>query len=85
MAKRLITKAEAGELCGLHPETIIRAAKAGTFPAPVIVHDGPKPRLRFDVTDIEAWIERRKEAARARYAVERDAEPATDSVSRRTF
>lgn len=43
---------EAGRLCGVHPETIARAVRAGELPAASI---GRARRVR--IVDLDAWLQ----------------------------
>ena len=47
---------EAGRLCGVHPETIARAVRAGELPAAAI---GRARRVR--VADLDAWLRRKSQ------------------------
>ena len=59
---RLITKNEVGALLGLHPESVMRLVRQGQFPPPVKITTGIRGRVRFELRDIRAWLETRKQA-----------------------
>jgi predicted DNA-binding transcriptional regulator AlpA len=61
---RLISKREAGELLGMHPESVARLSRAGQFPKPIKVGSSANCRVRYDADEVDAWLVERK-AARA--------------------
>lgn len=54
--QRLLSKAEAAQRVGLHPEHLMRLVRQGTFPAPIKTGDKPNCRVRFIEADIDSWL-----------------------------
>ena len=59
----LVSKQEAAELVGFHPESLMRLVRERRFPQPIKFGNARNCRVRFDVADIEAWVEERKAAS----------------------
>jgi excisionase family DNA binding protein len=60
--RRLLSTNETAELLGCHPKSVYALIDRRVL-TPVRLTDRPRSRLRFDVHDVEAMIERRKVAA----------------------
>ncbi|HTV29273.1 MAG TPA: AlpA family phage regulatory protein [Xanthobacteraceae bacterium] len=54
--RNLLTKKTVGDRVGLHPESVMRLARAGQFPRPIKLGDGDKSSVRFVETEVDAWI-----------------------------
>ncbi len=54
--RNLLSKQEAAELVGLHPEYLMRIARAGRFPKPIRLGDRPGSAVRFVQDEIEQWL-----------------------------
>jgi excisionase family DNA binding protein len=63
---KLLTKKEAAELLGYHPEHVMRLARSGEFPRAIKLGRSQNCAVRFDAAEVEAWIGAR--------AAEREAE-----------
>jgi len=61
---RLLSKREAAEVIGFHPEHIMRLARAGAFPQPIKLGAATNCAVRFIAEEVDAWIAARL-AARA--------------------
>lgn len=57
MTDRLLTTREVAELLGLSPETVLRRYRAGEIPGYRLASNV----LRFRESDIEAWLQERRE------------------------
>jgi predicted DNA-binding transcriptional regulator AlpA len=59
---QLLTKKQTAAIVSLHPESVMRLARTGDFPSPIKM--GPKAgcHVRFDQSEVDAWIEDRKQA-----------------------
>ena len=53
---RLISKREAADYVGFHPEHIMRLARVGQFPRPVKLGPGVNCAVRFVAEEVDAWI-----------------------------
>jgi predicted DNA-binding transcriptional regulator AlpA len=54
---KLLTKKEAAELLGYHPEYVMRLAReAGDFPRAIKFGRSQNCAVRFDAAEIEAWV-----------------------------
>lgn len=60
---RLLTKKATAELLHCHPEHVMRMSRLGKFPRPIKLGDAAGCAVRFDATEVEAWIAERKVAA----------------------
>lgn len=60
----LLSKRQVAEVLGIHPESVMRLAREGRFPAPIKLGTGIQAAVRFDEEDVQAWLAERK-AARA--------------------
>ena len=60
--RHLISKQETGQRVGYHPEHVMRLAREGGFPRPIKLGAGSNCAVRFDVAEIEAWVEERAAA-----------------------
>lgn len=63
--QNLLTKQQVAERIGIHPESVMRLARAGRFPRAIKIGDNFRWAVRFDEADVEAWIEQRKSASAA--------------------
>ena len=63
--RNLLTKQQVAERIGIHPESVMRLARAGRFPRAIKIGDNFRCAVRFDEADVEAWIEQRKSASAA--------------------
>jgi excisionase family DNA binding protein len=61
----LLTKREAADFIGVHPEHLMRLAREGKFPPPLKLGDTDNSGVRFDQAEVDAWIEERKAARTA--------------------
>ena len=57
---RLLKKREVAALLGIHPESIMRLYREGKFPSPIKINPGVRGHVRFDETDVMAWVASRK-------------------------
>jgi predicted DNA-binding transcriptional regulator AlpA len=56
---RLISKRQAADVVGYHPEHIMRLARVGQFPQPVKLGAGVNSAVRFVAEEVETWISSR--------------------------
>ena len=54
--RNLLTKRVTAERIGLHPESVMRLARAGQFPRPIKLGTGDKSSVRFVEAEVDAWI-----------------------------
>ncbi len=57
---KLLTKKEVGRILGIHPDSVMRLARRGEFPAPIRLGSGVSSVVRFDANDVSDWAARRK-------------------------
>jgi predicted DNA-binding transcriptional regulator AlpA len=57
MTRELLTATQAAELCGIGEQTLGRYANSGKAPAPIRLGDGPRPMIRYRMSELLAWIE----------------------------
>lgn len=55
----LITKVQAADRVGLHPEYLMTLAREGKFPCPIKYGKESNSAVRFLETEIQEWIESR--------------------------
>jgi predicted DNA-binding transcriptional regulator AlpA len=60
--RRLLSKREAADLVGFHPEHVMRLARSGGFPLPIKLGSAPNCAVRFVVDEVDAWIAARMAA-----------------------
>jgi predicted DNA-binding transcriptional regulator AlpA len=53
---RLLSKREAAEIIGFHPEHLMRLARAGEFPQPIKLGTAANCAVRFVAEEVDAWI-----------------------------
>jgi predicted DNA-binding transcriptional regulator AlpA len=53
---QLITKKDAAQLVGYHPEHVMRLSRAGAFPKAVKLGRGQNCAVRFVLDEVEAWL-----------------------------
>jgi excisionase family DNA binding protein len=58
--QRLLSKAEASALVGLHRVSLMRLVKQGNFPQPIKFSRSKGSRVRFALEDVEQWLSSRK-------------------------
>jgi excisionase family DNA binding protein len=63
--QNLLTKRQVAERLGIHPESVMRLARAGRFPRAIKIGDDFRCAVRFDEAEVEAWLEQRKSARAA--------------------
>ena len=68
----LLTKKQAADRVGLHPEYLMTLARANKFPCPVKYGQESNSSVRFVEAEVAAWIEAR--------IAERDALPKTEGT-----
>jgi predicted DNA-binding transcriptional regulator AlpA len=61
---QLLSKREAAEIVGFHPEHVMRLARAGRFPKPIKTGPAAGCAVRFVADEVEAWIADRMAARR---------------------
>lgn len=59
----LITKRDVAQMLHVHPESVMRLVRNGKFPAPIRLQDKSGSRLRWDLYEIEAWVDASKASA----------------------
>jgi predicted DNA-binding transcriptional regulator AlpA len=59
---RLLSKKEAALILGYHPEHLMRLVRDRKFPQPIRAGHSLNCAVRFDHSEIEAWIASRKAA-----------------------
>jgi len=52
----LISVKEVAIMCGVHEETVRRWKRTDRMPPPLNMSKGKKPRLRWNITEIELWL-----------------------------
>jgi predicted DNA-binding transcriptional regulator AlpA len=57
--QQLLTKRAAAQKIGVHPEHMMRLARAGQFPKPIKLGDAEKSAVRFIEAEIDAWLQDR--------------------------
>lgn len=62
--KPLLTKKQAAELVGVHPESIMRMARENRFPQPIRLGHALQSHIRFDEADVLEWLQERKAEVR---------------------
>ena len=61
--QQLMSKAEVAAKIGVHPESVMRLARAGKFPKPVrLGGDGKTHRVRFVESEVDDWLAARMKA-----------------------
>ena len=60
--RQLLSKREAAERLGFHPEHLMRLSRAGSFPRPVKLGSAANCAVRFVADEVEAWLTARIEA-----------------------
>jgi predicted DNA-binding transcriptional regulator AlpA len=58
--ERLISKKEAAKVVSFHADHLMRLVKAGRFPQPVRIGLGKNPSPRFVESEVQAWLEERR-------------------------
>jgi len=53
---RLLSKREAAEIIGFHPEHLMRLARAGEFPKPIKLGTATNCAVRFVAEEVDAWV-----------------------------
>lgn len=53
---KLLTKKEAAELLGYHPEHVMRLSRTGEFPRAIKLGRSQNCAVRFDADELEAWL-----------------------------
>jgi predicted DNA-binding transcriptional regulator AlpA len=53
---RLLTKKQAAELLGYHPEHVMRLSRSGDFPRAIKLGRAQNCAVRFDAAELEAWV-----------------------------
>jgi predicted DNA-binding transcriptional regulator AlpA len=59
---RLISKREAAEVVGFHPEHVMRLVRSGQFPQPIKAGKAVNCAVRFVADEVDAWIAARMAA-----------------------
>jgi predicted DNA-binding transcriptional regulator AlpA len=62
---QLLTKQQVAERIGIHPESVMRLARAGRFPRPIKIGGDFRCAVRFDEAEVETWLQERKKARAA--------------------
>ena len=60
--RTLLTKKQAAKKIGMHPESLMRLARAGRVPAPIRTGDSHRHSVRFIEEELDAWVEQRMAA-----------------------
>lgn len=63
MAAPLMTKKEVAARLNMHPGSVMRMVRAGTFPRPLRTAGSWRGPVRWRAEDVEAWIIERVTAA----------------------
>ncbi len=72
--EKLLSKGAVAEILGLHPSSVMRLVRAGSFPKPLRTGDIGSA-VRFRVSDVTDWIERRAGPPNASGKVAESASP----------
>jgi predicted DNA-binding transcriptional regulator AlpA len=56
----LLSKQATAALLGIHPASLMRLVRGGHFVQPVRLHPSIRGRVRFDESDVNAWMNARK-------------------------
>jgi len=60
--RQLLSKRQAADRLGYHPEHVMRLSRAGEFPRAVRLGASPNCAVRFVADEVEAWLSARIEA-----------------------
>lgn len=69
MAEQLLTIEEAARILGLTPQAMYSARGRGTGPVAYRLGPGPRSKLRYRASDIEAWLESHRDDSADRLRV----------------
>ena len=53
---KLLSKREAADVIGFHPEHLMRLSRTGKFPRPIKLGSGANCAVRFVADEIDAWL-----------------------------
>lgn len=54
--QKLLSKREAAQHVGIHPESLMRMVREGKFPRPIRIGEGATSRVRFIAEEVQAWV-----------------------------
>jgi predicted DNA-binding transcriptional regulator AlpA len=54
--RQLLSKREAAERLGYHPEHLMRLSRLGAFPRPIKLGSAANCAVRFAADEIDAWV-----------------------------
>jgi excisionase family DNA binding protein len=63
--QQLLSKKEVAERIGLHPESVMRLVRAGSFPRPVRLGASQNCSVRFSEDEVNEWLNAKLAARRA--------------------
>jgi predicted DNA-binding transcriptional regulator AlpA len=63
--RQLLSKRDAANRLGFHPEHLMRLVRRGEFPRPVRLSTVPNAHVRFLADEVDAWLEGRLAAREA--------------------